>query len=131
MIEQEKNKTKTFSVRLDSWLYEKLIAASGAKGNNEYIRNLLIQNLNEQEKNNERTTNEQERTISEQPHELLTKLELKEEIIRVLEGRVKDLQSQNGFLIQDHTRLSGQLDRLLMPSQKEITKKSWWKFWKK
>ncbi len=124
MTEQEMNKTKTFSVRLDSWLYEKLIAASGTKGKNEYIRNLLIQNLNEQEKNNERTTDEQP------PTELLTKLEMKDEIIRVLEGRVQDLQSQNGFLIQDHTRLSGQLDRLLMPSQEEITKKAWWKFWK-
>jgi hypothetical protein len=60
----------------------------------------------------------------------LTKLELKDEIIRVLEGRVQNLQNQNGFLIQDHTRISGQLDRLLMPSQEEIVKKSWWKFWK-
>jgi metal-responsive CopG/Arc/MetJ family transcriptional regulator len=57
--EQEKNNTKTFSVRLDSWLYEKLLAASGPKGKNEYIRNLLIQNLNEQKKSNERAMKEQ------------------------------------------------------------------------
>ena len=79
----------------------------------------------------ERTINEQERTTDEQ-HELLTKLELKEEIIRILEGRVKDIQSQNGFLIQDHIRISGQLDRLLMPSQEEQKEKGkqWWQFWK-
>lgn len=131
MTEQETNNTKTFSVRLDLWLYEKLIAASGPKGKNEFIRNLLIQNLNEQKKNNERTINEQEKTTDEQ-HELLTKLELKEEIIRILEGRVKDLQSQNGFLIQDHSRISGQLDRLLMPSQEEQKEKGkkWFEFWK-
>jgi glycine cleavage system aminomethyltransferase T len=46
---------------------------------------------------------------------------------------VKDLQSQNGFLIQDHTRISGQLDRLLMPSQEEQKEKGkkWFEFWKK
>lgn len=62
--------------------------------------------------------------------ELLKELELKDEIIKVLEGRVQDLQSQNGYLIQDHTRIAGQLDRLLMPAQEEITKKAWWQFWK-
>ncbi len=48
---------------------------------------------------------------------------------KILEERIKDLQAQNGFLIQDHTRISGQLDRILMPGQEEIIKKSWWKFW--
>ena len=53
--------------------------------------------------------------------------------IAILEGRVKDLQSQNGFLIQDHTRISGQLDRLLAPSQEEQKEKSkkWFEFWKR
>jgi hypothetical protein len=58
------------------------------------------------------------------------KIRLLENNIQALEGRIKDLQSQNGFLIQDHTRISGQLDRLLMPSPEEITKKNWWQFWK-
>lgn len=52
------NKRKTFSVRLESWLYEKLIAVSGTQGKNEYIRNLLIQNFNEQEKNKKGTKKE-------------------------------------------------------------------------
>ncbi len=59
------------------------------------------------------------------------KTRLLENNILILEGRIKDLQSQNGFLIQDHTRIVDQLDRLLMPSQEEISKKSWWQFWKK
>jgi hypothetical protein len=126
MTEQEKNNTKTFSLRLDTWLYEKLIAASGTKGKNEYIRNLLILDLNEQEKNNEITTDEKPSS------EIIKELEMKDRIIQVLEGRVKDLQNQNGFLIQDHNRISGQLDRLLMPSQEEqiIKDKKWFEFWK-
>jgi hypothetical protein len=126
MTEQEKNNTKTFSLRLDTWLYEKLIAASGTKGKNEYIRTLLILDLNEQEKNNEITTD------NKLSSEIINELEMKDRIIQVLEGRVKDLQNQNGFLIQDHNRISGQLDRLLMPSQEEQKgkDKKWFEFWK-
>jgi cupin superfamily acireductone dioxygenase involved in methionine salvage len=126
MTQQEKNNTKTFSLRLETWLYEKLIAVSGTKGKNEYIRNLLIFDLNEQEKNNERTTDEKPSS------EIIKELEMKDRIIQVLEGRVKDLQNQNGFLIQDHNRISGQLDRLLMPSQEEQKQKykKWFEFWK-
>ena len=131
--EQEKNNTKTFSVRLDSWLYEKLLAASGHKGKNEYIRNLLIQNLNEQKKNNERTINEQEGTTEEQPHELLTKLELKDEIIRSKDQTIKALENQNGFLISEFQRMSTINERLLLPSQEEQKEKGklWWQFWKR
>lgn len=127
MTEQEKNNTKTFSVRLDLWLYEKLIAASGTKGKNEYIRNLLILNLSEQEKNNERTTNEQPGTT----RILQDKIESLQELIRAKDQTIRVLEEDKGFLIQDHTRISGQLDRLLMPAQEEIIKKAWWHFWKK
>lgn len=127
MTEQEKNNTKTFSVRLDLWLYEKLIAASGAKGKNEYIRNLLILNLDEQQKNNERTTNEQPGTTGL----LQAKIDSLEDMIRAKDQTIRILEEDKGFLIQDHTRISGQLDRLLLPGQEEIIKKNWWQFWKK
>jgi len=57
-------------------------------------------------------------------------LEHEKEKARMLENNIKDLQQQIGFLTQDHIRISGQLDRLLMPSPQEIMKKNWWKFWK-
>lgn len=48
------------------------------------------------------------------PHEIEKDLELKKEKIQILERRVKTLQNKNGFLIHDHTRISGQLERLPM-----------------
>jgi len=126
MTEQEKNNTKTFSVRLDLWLYEKLIAASWTKGKNEYIRNLLLLNLDEQQKNNERTTDEQPRTTGL----LQAKIDSLEELIRAKNETIRILEEEKGFLIQDHSRLSGQLDRLLMPAPEEIIKKNWWQFWR-
>jgi hypothetical protein len=59
-------------------------------------------------------------------------LDHEKEKVRILEERIKDLQTQNGFLIQDHGRISGQLDRLLAPTQEEQKEKgkSWWQIWK-
>ncbi len=126
MNEQELNKTKTFSVRLDRWLYDKLVAASGTKGKNEYIRNLLIQNLNEQEKNNKITTDEQ-------LPELLKELQLKDEIIKSKDQTIRVLENQNGFLISEFEKMRLLNEKLLMPSQEEQKEKgkTWWQFWKK
>ena len=126
MKEQELNKTKTFSVRLDRWLYDKLVAASGIKGKNEYFKNLLIQNLNEQEKNNERTTDEQ-------LPGLLKELQLKDEIIKSKDQTIGVLENQNGFLISEFEKMRLINEKLLMPSQEEQKEKGkqWWHFWKK
>ena len=55
-----------------------------------------------------------------------------EELIRAKDANIKDLQNQIGFLTQDHVRISGQLDRLLMPSKEEQKEKGkkWFEFWK-
>lgn len=126
MNEQELNKTKTFSVRLDTWLYDKLVAAAGTKGKNEYIRNLLIRNLNEQEKNNEITTDEQ-------LPELLKEIQLKDEIIKSKDQTIRVLENQNGFLINEFEKMRLLNEKLLMPSQEEQKEKgkTWWQFWKK
>jgi len=114
------------TIRLEKWLLEKLETAAEQKTKNEYITDILIAHLDAPQQHQERTTS----APTTAPPEILKELELKDEIIKVLEGRVKDLQFQNGFLIQDHTRISGQLDRLLMPAPEEIIKKNWWQFWK-
>jgi cupin superfamily acireductone dioxygenase involved in methionine salvage len=116
------------TIRLDKGLHDKLVSAAGQKTKNEFITEILTAHLDAPQVHQERTTPAP--TIA--PPEILKELELKDEIIKVLEGRVKDLQNQNGFLIQDHTRISGQLDRLLMPSQEEQKEKGkkWFEFWK-
>jgi hypothetical protein len=117
------------TIRLDKWLHDKLEAAAGQKTKNEYIKEILIAHLDAPDTHQTYTTP----APTSAPPEILKELELKNEIILILEGRVKDLQSQNGFLIQDHTRISGQLDRLLMPSQEEQKEKGkkWFEFWKR
>jgi flagellar biosynthesis/type III secretory pathway chaperone len=114
------------TIRLEKWLHDKIVSAAGQKTKNEFITEILIAHLDAPQAHQDRTND----APTSAPLELLKELELKDEIIRAKDQTIKNLENQNGFLIQDHTRLSGQLDRLLMPSQEEITKKAWWKFWK-
>ncbi|HEX7575301.1 MAG TPA: hypothetical protein VF360_02905 [Candidatus Methanoperedens sp.] len=62
--------------------------------------------------------------------ELLKESELKDRIIEVKDQTIRNLEIQAGFLIPDHTRISGQFDRLLMPTLKERNKRQWWQIWK-
>lgn len=127
MSESDIHQKIPLTIRLEKWLHDKIVSSAGQKTKNEYITEILISHLDAPTAHQTGTTP----APTTAPPEILKELDMKNEIIRVLEGRVKDLQSQNGFLIQDHIRISGQLDRLLMPSPEEITKKFWWQFWKK
>ncbi len=129
MTVPDKHQKISLTIRLDKWLHDKIEAAAGQKTKNEFITTVLIAHLDTPQ-THQNLTNP---APTNAPPEILKELEMKNEIIRVLEGRVMDLQSQNGFLVQDHIRISSQLDRLLMPSQEEQKEKgkTWWHFWKK
>jgi hypothetical protein len=131
MNEPQKNQLKTFSVRLDTGLYDKLIAAAGEKGKNEFIKMVLIARLDEPQMNHNEPNTNQERTINEPDKNLIKELELKDKIIEAKDQTIRNLEKDIGYLQLDHGRISGQLDRLLMPSQEEISKKAWWRFWKR
>lgn len=112
----------SLTIRIDPETYSKLIAIAGDKSKAEYIRAVLIAHLSAPQEHLESTAGE--------PLNLLqAKNESLEELIKAKDANIRDLQNQIGFLTQDHVRISGQLDRLLAPSQEEIHKKSWWKFW--
>jgi hypothetical protein len=129
MSEPDIHQKIPLTIRLEKWLYDKLELSAGQKTKNEFITEILVTHMGTPQTHQNITSS----APTNAPPEILKEIEMKNEIIQVLEGRVKDLQSQNGFLIQDHTRISGQLDRLLMPSQEEQKEKGkqWWQFWKR
>lgn len=61
---------------------------------------------------------------------LKTELAHKNEIIRIREESIRDLQLQTGFLISEFQKLTGMYEKSLMPAPVEI-KKKWWEVWKK
>jgi hypothetical protein len=127
MNEPKENKIKTFSLRLEIWIYDKLISVAGEKSLNEFIKEILITHLNEPQKNQIRTTNEPST-------ELLKEIELKNEIIQSKDQTIKALENQNGFLIIEFQKMSSLNEKLLAPSQEEQQNKRiihFWEFWKR
>ena len=119
------HRLRSLTIRLDPETYSKLIAIAGEKSKAEYIRAVLIAHLSAPQEHLESTAGE--------PLNLLqAKNESLEELIKAKDANIKDLQNQIGFLTQDHVRISGQLDRLLMPSKEEQKEKGkkWFEFWK-
>jgi len=62
----------------------------------------------------------------------LLELELKHKnmLLDIVNNQLHELQNTNGFLITQIMELNKINDKLLMPSQEEISKKAWWQFWK-
>jgi hypothetical protein len=126
MSEPKEIKIKTFSLRLEMWICDKLISVAGERSLNEFIKEILITHLEEPQKN-------QARTINEPQTELLKEIELKNEIIRSKDQTIKVLENQNGFLIIEFQKMSALNERILTPSQEEQQEKRkahFWEFWK-
>ncbi len=93
---------RTFSIRLEEELYQKLEGARGEKTKPEFIREVLMKHL--------------ERT-SEEPSDEIEYL--RSENAKLLE------------LLAREQAVSLQVQKLITESKEEITKKAWWQFWKK
>jgi hypothetical protein len=124
------------TIRLDDETNSLMMAKAGEKKPAEYIREILIEYLKAAHEPliSSATAAQSGEVSSSELREsrfiLQEKIESLEELIRAKNETIRILEADKGFLIQDHTRISGQLDRLLMPSSQEIIKKSWWEFWK-
>jgi len=128
---------KTFSIRIEEDLFDKVEAARGEKARTDFLREVILgyfATKASSDLNGARTTSEPDKEhkedIGESARELIIELELKDKIIESKDQTIKTLEHEVGFLVQEHTRVTGQLDRLLLPAQEEITKKNWWQFWK-
>jgi hypothetical protein len=126
MNEPDENKIKSFSIRTEKRIYEKLIAEAGNKSLNELINEIIISHQNEPQQKIKQTTQT----------ELLKEIELKNDIIRSKDQTIKVLENQNGFLIIEFQKMSSLNEKLLTPSQEEQQEKQekrkahFWEFWK-
>ncbi len=119
---------QTISIRLDDETITKIEELRGTEHKSDFYRKLIEHALITFAR---KDLQSDDKKITSDCTLLQARNESLEELIKAKNENIKDLQNQIGFLTQDHVRISGQLDRLLMPSQEEITKKAWWHFWKK
>lgn len=140
-IEPNMNLMRTFSIRLDDELFKKLESSRGENPRADYIREVLIShfqehknkaNLDEPSANRQENLNEPLVNLIKENEALKVELTHKDQINKIMESRVKDLQDHNGFLVSEYSKLSRLNEQLLLnpaPNESESIKK-WWKFWK-
>ncbi len=134
------NLMRTFSIRLDDELFQKLESSRGENPRADYIREVLIShfqehehkaNLEEPSSNRQENLNEPIVNLIGENEALKVELTHKEQINKIMEARVKDLQDQNGFLVSEYSRLSKLNEQLLLNPAPTESNKKWWQFWKK
>ncbi len=121
------NTMKTFSIRLDEELFQKLESARGEKPRADYIREVLLLHFKEPDAN----LIEPQTNLIKEIESLKVELTHKEQIIKIMDDRVKDLQNHNGFLISEYSRLTRLNEQLLLPPPPIEPAKKWWQIWKK
>jgi seryl-tRNA synthetase len=118
---------KAITIHLDESIVKIIEQRRGLKQRTVYIRDLINSHCLKVE--SAEFSGDPQETLMELSH-LKNELENRNTRISDLQAHIKNLEQQIGFLTQDHVRISGQLDRLLMPSHDEIVKKNWWQFWR-
>lgn len=110
------------TIRVDDELGAEIEKRRGDRSKADFYREMIEAYLRADEGN---VSNE---SLNKEIADLKIELQNKDNIIRVMDGRVKDLQEHNGFLISEFRRVMGINERLLMPAPQP---KKWWEIWKR
>ncbi len=121
--------------RIDDDVSEKLDNLRGEKSASIYCKNVIVNHVNNVD-NPSSSVNTLD--YMKQLEALQLALTNKEEVGKLLEERIKDLhdqirnlETQNGFLISEFQRINKINEQLLLPpAPEEKIKRKWWQFWK-
>lgn len=120
---------KQLNVKIPPELYDKISTIDQAK--NEIVSSALKLYLDSESKPKDSNINQ---GAIVEIATLKTKLDSNEQMIQILKDQVKDLQNQNGFLINEFQRLNKINEQLLLTEsqnqKKDSEQKKWWQFWK-
>jgi chromosome segregation ATPase len=136
---------KTFSVRLEDDVFEKLEATRGKKPRVDYLREVIETHLNEPKRTKEDIQRLQD--IEKEVIQLTERLsskdnEIKKEVIQLNEmlsskdNEIKTLNESLGRAYNEMRWFQEEIRRVndrilaLAPSVEERKEKSWWQFWK-
>jgi predicted CopG family antitoxin len=132
---------KTISIRVEDDVFNKIEKLRGNKSKSDFCREILEDNIDKNEDNglqkeDNLLQNEDglktlyENSIGENIT-LKADLQHSAELLIAKNDLIKNLESQNGFLISEHDRLARLNDRLLLSSApEEKIERKWWEFWK-
>ncbi len=118
---------KTFSIRLEDDIFEKLEATRGKKPRVDYLREVIENHLNEPIRTKEDIQRLQE--IEKEVVRLNERVSSKDNEIRTLNESLGRAYNEVRWFQEESRRVN---DRLLAlaPTPEEIKRKAWWQFWK-
>lgn len=108
------------TIRVSDELGAEIEKCRGDRSKADFYREMIEAYLRSDEGN---VSNE---SLNKEIADLKIELQNKDNIIRVMDARVKDLQTHNGFLVSEFQRIMGINEKLLLPAPEP---KKWWKFW--
>lgn len=126
---------RTVSIRFEDDVFMRIERLRGTKSKSDFCRELIEDSINKGEDIGLQNEDKNLQTMYEILHAehltLKAESEHLKEAIRLREDLVNNLQNQNGFLISEFQRINKINEQLLLsPAHEEISKKSWWQFWK-
>ena len=121
---------KTITIRVDEDTFQQIEAKRGETSKSEFYRNILVEYLSNKPAENLNKTEYAVNTTDavkarEENDSLRGELTHREDMLRLMGERVKDLQSQLWFMQLEYQKLSNQIFKPLPAARK------WWMFWKK
>lgn len=121
---------KTITIRVDEEIFQQIEDKRGDASKSEFYRSMLVEYLSDKPAGDLNKSEYAVNTIDavktrEENDALRSELAHKEDILRLMGERVKDLQSQLWFVQLEYQKLSSQLFKPLPEPRK------WWVFWKR
>ena len=114
---------KTITIRVDEEIFQQIETRRGNISKSDFYRNILVEYLANKPAE-DLNKNEYLVNISKENDAMKAELVNTGELLKLRDERIKDLQSQLGFLQLEYQKLSTRVFTPLPPARR------WWEFWR-
>ena len=115
---------KTITIRVDDEIFQQIEEKRGDRSKSDFYRSVLVEYISNKPEE-EMNKSESILNILKENENLKTDLSHNNGLMRLKDERIRDMQSQLGFLQLEYQKLSTQVFKPLTAPKK------WWVFWKK
>jgi len=115
---------KTITIRVDEELFQQIEEKRGDRSKSDFYRSVLVEYISNKPEE-EMNKSESILNILKENENLKMDLSHNNDLMRLKDERIRDMQNQLGFLQLEYQKLSTQVFKPLTAPKK------WWVFWKK
>ena len=115
---------KTITIRVDDEIFQQIEEKRGDRSKSDFYRSVLVEYISNKPEE-EMNKSESILNILKENENLKMDLSHNNDLMRLKDERIRDMQNQLGFLQLEYQKLSTQVFKPLTAPKK------WWVFWKK